>query len=387
MDKAKRPVIVVFHRDSASAARRCSQLTFNGWQTQQVFEEVEALAAVRRGDVCLVVLHMPVADAAGMDLPAVLRRIAGRSYLPIVVLTDSLAERDRCHFFNCGADEVISADVSDAEMIARVRVLLRIGEMQDNLAASHDALEAALDRERALLDEARRERDHLRELSYTDPLTHVQNVRAFRELIEHEFHMAKRYNHPVSLLMLDVDHFKIINDTHGHPSGDYILKELAVILRKSVRESDVVARIGGEEFCVLLPHADRSQAEKFARRIRKDVFRRKFTVYGKDIHITVSVGVATFPLDVETTDAGMLVDFADQALLEAKESGRDRVVAFGTLDAAVRRRHRMHYLNLPPYRYNLPMPFDGAASIEAGQREPAAGVCSSDKAQEIGAEK
>ncbi|HHH75570.1 MAG TPA: GGDEF domain-containing protein, partial [Phycisphaerae bacterium] len=127
------------------------------------------------------------------------------------------------------------------------------------------------------------------------------------------------------------------------PSGDYVLKELAVILNQNVRESDVVARTGGEEFSVILPRASRQEAEIFAQRIRLQVSKRQFIVYGDRIHITISIGSATFPEDAEITDPGILEYLADQALLTAKESGRDRVVAVNSLGMAVRSRLRRQY--------------------------------------------
>jgi diguanylate cyclase len=135
-----------------------------------------------------------------------------------------------------------------------------------------------------------------------------------------------------------VDHFKLVNDTYGHPSGDYVLKELAVVLQRSVRQSDVVARTGGEEFTIVLPKAGPRQAARFAERIRKEVRARKFEVYGQKPHVTVSIGLASYPADAEITDQEMLVYFADQALLAAKENGRDQVVTFRQMDPSVRRR-------------------------------------------------
>ena len=137
--------------------------------------------------------------------------------------------------------------------------------------------------------------------------------------------------------MFDLDHFKVVNDTHGHPSGDYVLKEVAVILKTCVRDSDVVARTGGEEFSIILPNAGRTQARRFAQRIRKQVAARKFNVYGHDIHVTTSVGAACYPEDAEITAPHMLAYCADQALLHAKQTGRDRLVCFHEIDRAARR--------------------------------------------------
>ena len=293
--------------------------------------------------VDLALLHLPLDDLVAMDLPNVLRNVSSSSYLPVIIMADSPAEQHRCRFLDSGADEVMCTSVSADELVARVRAALRVKELHDQLAASRLALHEALRRERKLLTKLRRDNAHLQALATIDPLTRVQNRRSMRDILDHEFKIAKRYGQPLSLLTLDVDHFKVVNDTHGHPSGDYVLKELAVILTRSVRESDVVARTGGEEFCVLLPKADADQAAQLAERIRREVAARTFRVYGRTIHVTTSLGSATWPGDAEITEPDMLVYFADQALLVAKETGRDRVVAVRDLDPAVRCRLRRQY--------------------------------------------
>jgi len=298
-----------------------------------------------------------------MDFARVLRGVSSTEFLPVVVLAAGADERECCEYLDAGADDVLAEGTSPAEMIARVGALLRVKELHDQLAASRAALRDALDRERQLMAKLRRDNAQLRQEATTDPLTHAQNVRSFRDLLGHEFRGAKRYNTPLSLLMLDVDHFKVVNDTHGHPSGDYVLKELAVILKKSVRESDVVARTGGEEFCVLLPKAGLAQAGKFADRIRGEVFRREFIVYDQHIHVTVSIGLASYPEDVEVADAEMLMYFADQALLTAKENGRDRVVTFHAMPAIVRRRLRQQYLATPEEEPDSGVPSGVSASV------------------------
>jgi len=243
---------------------------------------------------------------------------------------------------------VIPDTISPGEMTARLRALLRIKSLHDQLSGSRTALQQALERERSLLVKLRRDNEHLHTLATTDPLTRIQNVRSFRSILQHEFRMAKRYDQPLSVLMLDLDHFKVVNDTHGHPSGDYVLKESAVILKQSVRESDVVARTGGEEFSVILPKAGAEQALRFAERIRGNICSREFIVYGENIHITTSIGLATYPADAEIVEPDMLAYFADQALLTAKESGRDCVVCVRDLDRSVRARLRRQFLDRPP---------------------------------------
>lgn len=342
--------VLLMSSDPAIASQRGAQLALAGWQVIQAGESIEALAAVRSRHVDLALLHLPVDDVTAMDLPAVLREVSPSPYLPVIIVAESPAEQDRCRFLDCGADDILCTRTSADEMAARIRALLRVKELHDQLAASRAALEESLRRERKLMGKLRRENTQLQAIATTDALTHVQNRRSFQDLLGHEYRNARRYSQALSLLALDVDHFKVVNDTHGHPCGDYVLKEFAVILTQSVRESDVVARTGGEEFSILLPKAGRSQAEQFAERIRREVAQREFVVYGQRIHITTSIGSATYPADAEVTEPDMLAYLADQALLHAKETGRDRVAAVHQFDTAVRARLRRQYLaarNLP----------------------------------------
>ena len=323
----------------------CPEIACNEWSVIELDDEIDALAAVRGDTVDLVILHMPLDESIDSDLPNVLRGISPMSYLPVMIMSSSSAEAQRCRFLNSGADDVIHEQTSAVEVQARIRAMLRIKNLYDQLASSRSALEQVLNREQELLISLREDNKKLEAKCTTDPLTHVRNVRSFGGILEHEFKSAKRYGASLSILALDIDHFKLINDTYGHPSGDYVLKELAVILTQSVRESDVVARTGGEEFCILLPKADQAQAMIFAERIRQQVSHRKFTVFGQDIHVTVSLGQATFPDNAEITAAGMLTYFADQALLLAKDTGRDRAVKFCDMPQKQRIRLRQQQLD------------------------------------------
>ena len=330
--------------DRARLGRRCGQLTASGWQVAAAADPAEALARVNADQIDVAVLHLPADEAEALDLPGVLRLAAGMAHLPVLILAPDPGERTRCQMLDSGADEVVSDSVSRAELAARLRALLRVKLLQDELAASREALAASLSRERALLTHLRRDNARLLTLCSTDPLTHLQNIRYFDSFLESSFRIARRYERPISVLMFDLDHFKVVNDTHGHPSGDYVLKEFAVILKRCVRDSDIVARTGGEEFSIILPDAARSQTRKFAQRIRRTLGERNFNVYGHDIQVTASAGSASYPEDAEITEAHMLVYFADQALLQAKQLGRDRLACFNELESALRRQLRRQYL-------------------------------------------
>jgi diguanylate cyclase (GGDEF)-like protein len=317
---------------------RCDQLTDAGWRVLPTDDIREAVAAIRADMVDLVLVQLPFPGIANMDLPRVLREIAPLERVPVVILAEEPSDAERASLLDGGADEVICRSTGPAEFVGRINAQLRIKELHDELQQSRSELEGALARERGLLGRLRRDRDQWRELSTTDPLTRAQNVRSFRDILAHEFKVSIRYGQPLSLLMLDADHFKLVNDTHGHAAGDYVLKELTVILQRHVRQSDVVARTGGEEFGIVLPKAGPKQAGKFAQRIRKEVAGHRFAVYGHNIRLTVSLGWASYPADQEIASAEMLVYLADQALLVAKETGRNRVVGFGELTEDVRSR-------------------------------------------------
>ncbi len=172
------------------------------------------------------------------------------------------------------------------------------------------------------------EKSRLEKLAITDFLTGIYNVRYFHHRIIEEFSRAVRYGLPISCLMLDVDHFKKINDVYGHKTGDLVLREFAQLLKKHSRKSDVLARYGGEEFILLLPQTPHEGAMSEAERLREYVKRHKFRSLRNKGGLTVSVGVSVFPDgDIKTHDD--LIAFADNALFSAKNSGRDRVAVYG----------------------------------------------------------
>jgi two-component system cell cycle response regulator len=180
------------------------------------------------------------------------------------------------------------------------------------------AVEKAYDLQAARIDSAQ-----YRALAETDPLTGTYNRRALDERLAAELERAQRYGSHVSLLMLDIDEFKRVNDTFGHPMGDQVLCQLATILRRELRAVDVVARFGGEEFVAVLPETTAAGARNFAERILRRVEEHDFGVPGTPVHVTISVGIATWP---EAGAEGPLafLAHADQRLYQAKRDGRNR---------------------------------------------------------------
>jgi diguanylate cyclase (GGDEF)-like protein len=170
--------------------------------------------------------------------------------------------------------------------------------------------------------------EQIKALSYTDEMTGLHNYRFFKMRMKEEIARAKRNGFPLALLILDVDFFKNYNDALGHPAGDEILRQLSDILRKTVRDNDIVARYGGEEFAIILPSTDQKGAGVLADRIRKKI--EKFKFPHQEIQpngtLTISIGIALYPEDAG--DAEEIVKAADKALYNAKENGRNLVVQF-----------------------------------------------------------
>ncbi|MCA9664491.1 MAG: GGDEF domain-containing protein [Myxococcales bacterium] len=161
-------------------------------------------------------------------------------------------------------------------------------------------------------------------MTIIDGLTEAHNKRYLKDFLERELARSVRYGRPLSLVMFDLDHFKRINDTHGHLTGDHVLRELARRLHSRIRKEELLARYGGEEFAVVLPEAGHGGAIKFAEQLRKLVKAEPFEFEGDVIPVTVSVGVAT--IEGDSIDVAEFIRRADRNLYRAKESGRDCVV-------------------------------------------------------------
>jgi two-component system cell cycle response regulator len=166
------------------------------------------------------------------------------------------------------------------------------------------------------------------ESALRDGLTKAFNKRYFTERIESEYLYAVRHDAPMSLMFIDIDHFKRINDVHGHPAGDYVLVELAKLAHGCLRNEDIFSRYGGEEFAVISRGTDAAESQALAERLRRAVETHAFSYEGKPIAVTISVGVARAPR-VGVTSPADLVAVADETMYTAKRSGRNRVCVAG----------------------------------------------------------
>ncbi|MFH1729122.1 MAG: diguanylate cyclase [Pseudomonadota bacterium] len=164
-------------------------------------------------------------------------------------------------------------------------------------------------------------------LATLDGLTQVYNKKFFMECLFNEFSRSKRYRRDLSLVLFDLDHFKLVNDIHGHPAGDYILKRLSSLVTRNLRKEDIIGRYGGEEFGIILPETNEEKAGQIAEKLRKLVEGIDFNYNDKDIPVTISMGVTSLtPSLTKFKNYNDMIEDSDKALYEAKKRGRNRVV-------------------------------------------------------------
>jgi len=204
-----------------------------------------------------------------------------------------------------------------------------LGKIMDSLLLhlvekARDGLQTRFEERTLELMEANRK---LRELSITDGLTGLFNHRYFMQTLESEHRRAVRYKRSLALLLLDIDHFKKVNDTYGHPCGDLVLKGFAALLKGCLRSADVAARYGGDEIAVILPETSESKASEVAEKLRRQVEKSSFEWEGNSFSLTCSIGVAAVP-ETKIDHWNELLDSADKSLYRAKGKGRNNVIAF-----------------------------------------------------------
>ncbi len=284
-------------------------LARNGYEVIWAQNGMGALKAAKTETIDLVLLDLILPDIDGNEVCRWLKLDQYTRDIPIIMLTAKDSVGDKVTGLEAGSDDYLPKPFDESELNARIYVRLREKSQQDELHRKNRQLEDMLTR--------------VESLAIVDSLSGLFNRRRFETILASEFKRAQRYDGQLSCLMIDIDHFKNVNDTFGHLAGDVVLKEISQIIQKCMREVDTVARWGGEEFVVLSPNTSKENAKRAAARILKAVVDHSFA--GMDgQRITVSIGVAGMP-DASMDSADKLVHAADLALYEAKKKGRNRV--------------------------------------------------------------
>jgi len=300
--------ILVVDDDPAHVHRVKDGLSSYGYSFGEAHDGAQALSAVRAERPDLIIMDVEMPALTGVEVCRILKANQGNNgfgFIPIILMT-ARKGASKVEGLELGADDYLVKPVDMLELSARVKSMLRLKILQDQL----------VERNREL-DRANKDLDRL---SRTDSLTGLFNRRYFEERYAVEFARSNRYRSALCCLMIDIDHFKRINDTHGHAFGDDVLKAVAKVTLHSLRDVDLLARYGGEEFVALLPETGPAEGLRAAERIRQRIEDSKVG----DTRCTASIGLASFPCPGIHT-ATELLQVADVCLYAAKEAGRNRV--------------------------------------------------------------
>ncbi len=305
----------------------------------RITTKLQMLMTVAAEVPVIVIIFMDQAVAAGAGVAALVGLLGPFMAARWLVTKDLGAIRALCKLVKEGKYRVHTALPNEAadngeenEFVSVMRdmnwmareIKLREGQLNEAINELDRAQQELIEQKQALEVANKR----LNEMAMTDPLTGLSNRRHFFDHLEQEICRANRGERPLSLFILDIDYFKQVNDTYGHQAGDVVLKAIAYILRNRLRRSDMVARIGGEEFAVLLSDTNLSQTLDLAEQIRHCIKEYLFqTCDGKSINITCSIGAFSGDRP-DYTKAELLYKYADKALYAAKNSGRDKVAYF-----------------------------------------------------------
>lgn len=260
---------------------------------------IEALMATDGPQLAILDWMMPGAD--GLDVCRAVRKKSG-PYVYTIVLTARGGVEDMLTGLDAGADDFLTKPFNAQELTARLRSGMRVLELQRGLLDAQEAL-----RRHATLDH----------------LTGLWNRRMLLEQLDRELNRVRREKRPLSVIMVDIDRFKSVNDTHGHAAGDDVIRATARTLQSQVREYDFVGRYGGEEFIILVPGCDTNDARTIAERVRARVEADPIVTGKESLRVTASFGLASTA--VAGLDPSALIQAADEALYRAKTGGRNRV--------------------------------------------------------------
>jgi two-component system cell cycle response regulator len=284
--------------DLRSMVRLC--LEGRGWDVREAVDGTAALDACREQPPDLILLDVNMPRLDGWSTLAKLQADSELRHVPVIMLTTADGPQNVAHGLRRGAHDFVAKPFAPLELCARAEAALRVKRLQDEL---------------------RRRNRELDQVSRTDPVTGLGNRRGVKARLSELASASRRHGQPLAILMIDIDHFKQVNDLFGHTAGDAVLHEVARRLRSSLRREDVAGRWGGDELIAVLPFTDLTAAHAVAERMRVAVGSQSIPVDDRPpLSVTVSIGCAA-----GIADPSVLLEAADEALYQAKRAGRNAV--------------------------------------------------------------
>jgi two-component system cell cycle response regulator len=292
--------------DRTSSHERIAAMLANEHSVDVETEPSEALFRAAEGNYDLMIVSLALTNYDGLRLCSQVRSLDRTRNVPILAIADGDDNTRMVRGLEIGVNDYLMRPIDKNEMLARARTQIRKKRYTERL---RDNVQQSI------------------EMAITDPLTTLYNRRYMESHLAALVDQAASRGKPLTALVLDIDHFKSVNDTHGHDAGDDVLREFATRVRKSIRGIDLACRFGGEEFVIIMPETDMGVATIVAERLRRRIASEAFPIHqgSKALEVTISIGIAT--LDAADDNAASILKRADQALYRAKRDGRNRVVA------------------------------------------------------------
>lgn len=274
-------------------------ISMAGYKSFETSSAEEALEILKTNTIHVVITDIRLPGMNGLELTDLIKNSYDTS---VIVITGYIGDYSYEEAINKGASDFVSKPIRFEELLLRLRRVLR---------------ERNITKERSLMLK------RLQDLAITDGLTKLYNSRHFYKQLDSEVDRSKRYNHPLSLLFMDIDHFKHYNDTYGHLEGDKVLAGIGKIIKSCLRKMDTAYRYGGEEFTVILPETSRGEVMTVAKRIKDAMENKKFSPQsGKSVSITISIGATEYCRDERISE---FVQRADKAMYLSKQRGRNQI--------------------------------------------------------------
>lgn len=295
--------ILVVDDDPQTIRIAKAALEHDGYTVRTAGSGEKALDEIRSFQPHLILLDVSMPGLNGIET---LKKIRDKErYTSVIFLSGKSDPENIIQGLDAGANDYVRKPFDVSELLARVRTQLRIKDLNDRLKAAND---------------------RLKELVDIDDLTGLFNMRSLYKKLDFEIERARRYQRSVAVIMMDLDHFKQVNDSNDHLFGSYVLAQVGKIIRENMRKVDFAARYGGDEYLIVLTEINREGAEIFCDRLCKSIASAVFEKDDFKVSLTASLGFAVASPSKEDIDARALVRAADRALYQAKDQGRNRVI-------------------------------------------------------------